>query len=306
MATDVDRRDAGEFFDIRSNLLGAQGAVDADAEQIGMSERIPNGLDRLCREGTAVFEDRERGHDGKADVVVVEIFFDGEQTRLEDERIKRGFGKQDVDAAFDEGFDLFVVGVDHLVKRGGAMAGVFDIAGDRKLLVGGADGAGDEAGLFGIASGIVVGGTAGQRDSGEIDFAHVVFQAEIGQSDAGCAEGVGFDNVGADFEIRAMDFLDGIGLGNAEDIDEIPQVFRMVSELGTAKLGFVELQGMDHGAHGTVEDENSPGEQLLHLFVGYWRFGDEGHGELAVKMAEIWLQKQGGERLRQREMRFFR
>ena len=137
------------------------------------ASEFQHGLDGLRREGAAIFEDGERGHDGQADIVIVEVLFDGEQAGLEDERVESGFGQQNIDAAIDERFDLLVIGFDHLIEGGAAMAGIFDVAGDGKLLIRRADGAGDEARLFRIAGGVIVGSAAGQRDGGQIDFAHV-------------------------------------------------------------------------------------------------------------------------------------
>ena len=60
-----------------------------------------------------------------------------------------------------------------------------------------------------------------------------------------------------------MNVLDGRGLGNAQHVDQISQILGMVGKLGSAEIGFGELQRMDHGAHGAIQNQNSLREQLL-------------------------------------------
>ena len=50
----------------------------------------------------AAVGDRHRGHHRQADVVLFEIFFDGEQAGLQVERVEDGFGQEDIDAGFDQ------------------------------------------------------------------------------------------------------------------------------------------------------------------------------------------------------------
>src|SRR5262249_53619959 len=61
MAGDVRRRDPREVLDKRAHLGGAERAVDADDERLGVLDREPEGLDGLAREvPTAAVDRRER------------------------------------------------------------------------------------------------------------------------------------------------------------------------------------------------------------------------------------------------------
>ena len=112
--------------------------------------------------------------------MVVKIFFDGEEARFENERVEGGFSQQNVDAAFDERIDLFVIRFDHLIERSAAIARVFHIAGDGKLLVSRPDAAGHETRLFGIAGSELIGGASSKCRGSQVDFSHVILQCKIG------------------------------------------------------------------------------------------------------------------------------
>ena len=73
------------------HLLRAEGAVDAHAQQVGVRDRVPEGLDRLADHRAAAVlavGDRDRGHHRQADLLVVEVLLDGEQAGLEVQRVE--------------------------------------------------------------------------------------------------------------------------------------------------------------------------------------------------------------------------
>ncbi|OIQ72029.1 hypothetical protein GALL_463520 [mine drainage metagenome] len=45
--------DPRELGDVRAHQLGPQRAVQADRERLGVLDRVPEGLDRLARQGAA-------------------------------------------------------------------------------------------------------------------------------------------------------------------------------------------------------------------------------------------------------------
>ena len=160
-------------------------------------------------------------------------------------------GLEDVLAGLDnQGVDAAVEQAAHLLEVGGEHDVVAELAeGDQ--LGSGADGAGDEAGPVGGAEG--GGGFAGDLGGGEIEGIGVVLEAEFGEDDAVGAEGVGFDEVGADVEEVAVDAFDGVGAGLGDDFDA-------VFEAGVVAEGQVE--GVDGGSHGAVADEDALAEGM--------------------------------------------
>ena len=66
-----------------------------------------------------------------------------------------------------------------------------------------------------------------------------------------------------------MDVFDRLGLRDAQDVDQVPQIFGMLGELLAAKIGFGELERVDHRAHRAVEHEDSLCEQTVEKNLGF-------------------------------------
>ena len=186
-----------------------------------MRDRVVKRLDRLGREGAAVVEDRPRDHHRQPRAGLLEELVDGEQARLHDQRVERRLGQQDVDAAGDQGADLLVVAGDHLVEGRVAAAGVVDVDAHRELLLGRADAAGDEPGLVGVLAGEFVRRPPGQLGRGLVQLEDVFLEPELLERDRGAVEGVGLDDVGAGFEVGAMDVFDDLGLGEHQGLGAV-------------------------------------------------------------------------------------
>ena len=84
----------------------------------------------------------------------------------------------------------------------------------RSLLVGPMEPA-TKRGLRG--GGILVGDFARQFGGGEVEFVGAICELVIGQRDPRAAEGVGLDDIGAGFEILAVDLLYHVGPRDVED-----------------------------------------------------------------------------------------
>ena len=91
-------------------------------------------------------------------------------------------------------------------------------------------------------------GLAGEFGGHLVEFKGAVCQIEFGEGDRGCAEGVGFDHVGAGLEIAAMDVSHHVGARQAEDVGAVflaPVVFLDV-----------EGKGLDARAHTAVTQQD--------------------------------------------------
>ena len=128
VAADRNRSDAGELVDPGTHFLRAERAVHADGQQGDVGDRIPEGLDGLPRERSAgSIGDGDRGDDREADAALVEEALDGEERRLEVERVEGRLGHQDVDAAVDQAACGFVVGLREIVEIDRAESRAVDV-----------------------------------------------------------------------------------------------------------------------------------------------------------------------------------
>ena len=81
-----------------------------------------------------------------------------------------------------------------------------------------------------------------------------IVDEELALRDAGGAEGVGLDDVGAGLEEAAMDVADHLRLGEREEVAVVEQILGGVLEAIAANIGFGHAVGADGGAHGAVDD----------------------------------------------------
>ena len=141
--------------------------------------------------------------------------------------------------ALDQRVGLLLVGV--------AQVGVPDLA-ERRELGARADAARHPARL--VRRREVVRGPAGDGHGGQVQLAHAVAQAVLGQDGPEGAEGVGLDHVAADLVEGAVDLVDGVGTGHHQQLVAALQV-RPTEVVGRELL---QLQVRPHGA---VEDDDA-------------------------------------------------
>ena len=102
-----------------------------------------------------------------------------------------------------------------------------------------------------------------------------VVDEELALRDAGRAEGVGLDDVGAGLEKAAVDVADHLRLREREEVAVVEQVLLRVLEALAAHVRLCHAVGADGGAHGAVDDGDALLEDLfkrmlvLCLFIGY-------------------------------------
>ncbi len=233
-----------------------------------MGDRVIERLHRLALQRAAGFENGAGNHDRQANAGVLEQLVDGEQRRLHDEGVEGRFRQQQVHTAGQQSLRLFVVSIDHLIEGDAAVTGVLDINTHRQRPIRWPDAAGNKAWLIRLAARQVVGGPAGDLGSRFVDCEDVVCQVIVRQADARGVEGVRLDEVGAGFQIGAVNLLDDTRLRQAEQIVAAAQVLGMRAEALAAKVGLAQPIGLDHGAHRPVQDEDAPLEQFFEQTVG--------------------------------------
>ena len=159
--------------------------------------------------------------------------------------------------------DLLGVGGDQLVEGRVAPARVLDVDAHRELLLGRADAAGDEARLVGVIAGEFVGRAAGQLGGRLVDLEDVLLEAELLERYGRAVERVGLDDVGARFQVRAMDLVDDLGLGQDQGFGTILDAEGVPREPASSDVLLGELIRIDEGAHRAVEDHDPPRQDLF-------------------------------------------
>src|SRR5574343_1950200 len=255
---DVAVADAGQFLDVLAQFLGAERAVQAEGERLDVVQRIPESFGGLAgQRATGGIGNGARDHHRPAALVHVEELFDGKQRRLGVECVKDGFNENDVSPALDQpGGGLNVIG-DQFVEGDVAVAGVVDVRRDRRRAAGRAEHAGDEARLGRVGGGELIGQHAGQAGAFEIQFVDQLGQVVVGLRDGGRVEGAGLEDIGAGFQVFAMEAADDVGPGQDQQVVVALDVVRVILEALAAVIGFGQPMALDHGAHGAVEDEQA-------------------------------------------------
>ena len=105
-------------------------------------------------------------------------------------------------------------------------------------------------------------GAAGDLCAGKIEVGGAALEAVFGHGDDLGVEGVGLDDVGAGIQVEAVNVFDDLRLGEIERVVIAAQVFGMAGELGAAEIGLGEAAGLDHGAHGAVDQEDALAQAL--------------------------------------------
>ncbi len=131
-----------------------------------------------------------------------------------------------------------IVSVQQARKRGGG--------GDIQILGGRPHGTRHEARPGGRRK--LVGCLARDLGGGKIQLVGAILEFKFRQNDVRAAEGIGFDDVGPGFQIRAMDALNDVRPANRKDLGTI-----LVSQVILPKL---ERRLVDHSAHGAVQNQN--------------------------------------------------
>ncbi len=280
MAAHEARGDPRKLLDIGPHAVGTQGAVETDAQRGEMRDRVPKGLDRLAGEGAAAgVGDRGRDHHRQLDPPLIEELRDSEQARLEVERVESRFRHQEVDAPVVQGFDLLAVGGRQLVERDRPEAGIVHVGRERGGAAGGADAAGDEAGLFRFAGGEILGSPFRQFGRRPVDRVDLSLETVLGERDRLRVECVRLDDVGTGRKVLPVNVLDDVRPGEGQKVVAAFEVLRMLGKERPTEIGLLERMALDHGPHGAVENQDPRAQKLLKLRADGWRC-QNGHSRI--------------------------
>ena len=200
--------DAADIGDMGAQIFGAERAVEADGDRLGVPHRIPERFRQLARQQAAGFVgDGARDHHGHVDAALLGDFGDRVERRLGVQRVEDGFDQQQIGAAVEQAVDLLAIGLAQIVEGDGAIAGIGDVGRDRGGAVGRAERAGDEARLA-VLGADALGGGARELRAVAVELIGEVRHVVVGLRDRGRGERVGRDDVGAGAQVIGVDVLD--------------------------------------------------------------------------------------------------
>ena len=152
------------------------------------------------------------------------------------------------------------IGLGEFTESDVAVGGIVGVGREGGGLAGGADAAADEARA--VRCGESVGLASGDRGAGAVDGIDEGVRAVFPLGDGVRVERVGGDEVGARFEVLAVDGGDGVGAREAEDV-VVALLGRGVGDAGAVEVGLLQPEALEHGTHGAVEHEDAGGGERV-------------------------------------------
>ena len=158
-----------QLLDVGPHQRGAERAVEADGDRVGVADRVPERLDGLARQDPAAgvgdgARDHHRDPCSPRCSRSAYSVDQGEDRRLGVQRVEDGLDQKDVDAPFDQRLGLLGIGRAQLLEGDVARARVVDVGRNRRGLRLRAERAGDEPRPVGRA--VLVAGLAGEPGRG--------------------------------------------------------------------------------------------------------------------------------------------
>ena len=247
-----------DLRDVRPHLLGAEGAVEADEQRLGVPDGMPERLRGLPGEGASRGVGDGAGDDDRpASSVLLEDRLDREDRRTGIQRVEDGLDEDQVGATVQKAPRGDLVGVDELFVRDVACARVVDVRRDGCRAGGGAERTGDVPRSVGRLCRHGVTRAPGQPGGLVVQLVRQLRHLVVAQGDAVGVERVGLDDVGARCEILAVDGRDDLGLGEGEEVVVALDVTRPFREPLSAITGLVGPVALDGRAHGAVEHDDA-------------------------------------------------
>ena len=169
--------------------------------------------------------------------------------------VEYGLYQQCVNAAVNQSFGLFGVGVEQRVVAEGVPARLRGVRCHRAGLARRPHRTCHEARLLRCLGGKFVGNLARYAARLEVNLAAEVLQTVVRHGYALRVEGVGFDYVGAGFEVLAVYVLNHVGARKAQQVVASAYVHRVRGKPFAAEVGLAKASALYHRAHCAVDYE---------------------------------------------------
>ena len=287
-----------ELFDVRLHLAGPERAVQSHHERIRVGDRRQKRFDRLPAQDSPGAIGHRSGNDKRnSPAQFFEQFGNGRDRCFCIQGVENSFDHQQIYAALQQSGSLFAVAFSNLIERDRAKTGIVYIGRQRSRDWQWAERTADETPASCLVRDRVRRMT---RHAGrvEIDLRHQVailpvvhdaleklgvfasavrlaLKKKVMKTDGRAAEGVGFDDVRAGFEITPVDFVDEIGFREEQDLETALEVFSFpILEAVAAITGFAEFVLLDHRPHGPVEHDDALAHERFERMESIGRHGE--------------------------------
>ena len=235
---------AGEVPERLEHLGGPGGAVESDDIDVHGLQGHQGGTDFGARQHGPRHLDGDLALDRQLDPGPLHGSPGTVDGGLGLQEVEDCFDDDEVGAALDECVALLFIGVTQV-----------DVAGlaEGRELGARTDAAGDPARLVWRSE--LFGSVPGQLDGGQVQLTDPVALAVLGEHRSERTEGVGLDDIAADFVEGPVDLLDGVGPGSHQ---QLVAPF----EVGAAEVVSGQFGHLEVGPHGAVEDDDALGDGL--------------------------------------------
>ena len=253
-----------QLFQVRTQIAGAQRAVQAHRNGFGVADRVPERFSGLSGQCAARGIGNGPGdHDRQFKADFFEHALHGENCGLGIEGVEDRLDQDQIGAALDQAVSGFGVVFHQLIEGHVAVTGVVHVWRQRAGAAGRAENAGNEARLVGCFKGFSVSDLAGEAGTFYVQLIGQRFHAVIGLGNLGGVEGVGFENVRTSVQIGLFDGPNHVRTTENQQVVVAFDITWPVGEAFATVVLFLQPVALDHCAHATIENQNALFEGLL-------------------------------------------
>ena len=251
---------ARQLGDVRPHLARAERAVDADDQRVGVLDRRPEAS-IVCPlsvrpERSTIVTLIQSGNSGATSRAATIAAFAFSVSKIVS--ISSRSTPPSASAA-----DLLGVGLDDLLERVRAVAGVVDARAERERDVERADRAGDEA--------VGAGGLARDARAGDVHLVDGVLEPVVRLADRRRRERVRRRDVGAGGEVGVVHLSHDVGPRQVEQVGVVQEVAPVAREALAAEVGLVQAAVLEQHPPRPVEHEDALGCEPCDLLCGVAR-----------------------------------
>ena len=223
----------------------------------------------LPRESAAALRRKRQGkHDRQVFTFLLQNSLGSFQAGFHIERVERRLEQDDVHTAVHQSLHLLFIGVIQIHIGDSPEGGITHVRTHGSRLVGRTDRAGDEYRTSGMFRHKAIGHFARQPSGSEVYIAHLLLHAVVSHRDGIRIECVGSKDVRTGIQVLAVNGLDHIRAGDAQQVVIAFQVTGPTGKLLAAIVLLSQFKPLDHRSHSSVQNQNTFFQEIQkYLFI---------------------------------------